>query len=156
MLFRGGTEWLKCLNFDTFQAQPHSLENQSPLQNVRVFYRVSIASWKLHFKVSVYILLNVCRWLCCCARRRSRKAHTGRDKTACIPVFLQIRPGKADYPVRFFPLPFQCGWRVRGDIFRFVWICYLTLPFQHLGGEAGQRGYMTLLPSLQLPDILFC
>uniref|UniRef100_A0A3Q2UYB8 BCL2 interacting protein 1a n=1 Tax=Haplochromis burtoni TaxID=8153 RepID=A0A3Q2UYB8_HAPBU len=46
------------------------------------------------------------------ALQQSRKApkstssvHTGRDRTACSPAFLQIRPGKADYS-NLFPSPF--------------------------------------------------
>lgn len=101
--------------------------------------------------------LPVLVWLCSAAEQKSSKSsgtvHISRDRAACIPAFLQIRPGKADYSNLIPASPFQCGWRVREDIFRFVWLCYLPLPFQHLGGEGGQRGYMTLLSSSQLPGI---
>lgn len=69
-------------------------------------------------------------------------------------AFLQIRPGKADYGWRPPSLSFSYsrvgGEWVRVDIFRFVRCRYLTLPFQHLGGEGGWRSYMTLLPSVPL------
>lgn len=31
------------------------------------------------------------------SRKLSATGHTGRDRAAYIPAFLQIRPGKADY-----------------------------------------------------------
>lgn len=78
-------------------------------------------------------------------KKNSGGDHAGRDRAACTPAFLQIRPGKADYSDPF-PLSHSSVDDGReGDIFRLVWRCYLTLPFQHLGGDGGQRSHMTLL-----------
>lgn len=83
----------------------------------------------LHFKMSLYsvgmqaekVLLSkyactlssvsgrVSSALVCSRAEKAQKSsgsdHTGRDRTACIPAFLQIRPGKADYS-DLFPSPF--------------------------------------------------
>lgn len=63
--------------------------------------------------ITVLLLVNLCPRLLGSGPQHSRKApksggsdHTGRDRRACIPAFLQIRPGKADYSDLFpSPLP---------------------------------------------------
>lgn len=99
----------------------HRLDHQnsastrlSALQIVPVFsQRANQKEIKLCRRQSVHISLHLCPRLLGSGLQRSRKAqkssgsdHTGRDRAACIPAFLQIRPGKADYsdPVSS-PLP---------------------------------------------------
>lgn len=90
--------------------------------------------------------------LACCGLQSTKAAAVvtlAEIEHACIPAFLQIRPGKADN-CDLFPSPFPLWVEDDGgDIFRFVWRCYLTLPFQHLGGDSGQRSHVTLLPFQQ-------
>lgn len=62
-------------------------------------------AWKPQSKASV--VLSVMEKI-----SESATGHTGRDRAACIPAFLQIRPGKADSCTLFSSL--TPGW-VEGE-----------------------------------------
>lgn len=86
-------------------------------------------------------------------QKSSGSDHTGRDRAACIPAFLQIRPGKADYSDPF-PSPFSSVGGGRWGIFlglcgAVIWRCLFNTSKERVARGATWPCY----PFLQLPGI---